>query len=184
MTKKEETDIGLADFDPKSNQTLDLWFQDSIEFAHGCRLDIKIKNVLYHARSEFQEIVIRETEKLGRMLAIDGITMLTEYDEHAYHEMIAHAPLLVHPGPARVLVIGGGDGGTIREVLKHPEVEAVHVCEIDEAVVSSCRRYLPSLASSFDDPRSIRDATRSLSWIQRTLSVPGRSCFKGPSTRT
>ena len=153
MTKKEETDIGLADFDPKSNQTLDLWFQDSIEFAHGCRLDIKIKNVLYHARSEFQEIVILETEKLGRMLAIDGITMLTEYDEHAYHEMIAHAPLLVHPGPARVLVIGGGDGGTIREVLKHPEVEAVHVCEIDEAVVSSCRRYLPSLASSFDDPR-------------------------------
>ncbi len=153
MSTTKNTDIALADFDPKSNQTLDLWFQDSIEFAHGCRLDIKIKNVLYHARSDFQEIVILETEKLGRMLVIDGITMLTEFDESAYHEMIAHPALLAHPKPSRVLVIGGGDGGTIREVLKHPEVNTVHVCEIDEAVVTSCRQYLPSLASSFDDPR-------------------------------
>jgi spermidine synthase len=87
------------------------------------------------------------------MLVIDGITMLTEYDEFAYHEMIAHVALLSHPHPRRILVIGGGDGGTVREVLKHQEVESVHVCEIDEEVVRVCREHLPSLASSFEDPR-------------------------------
>ena len=91
--------------------------------------------------------------ELGRILAIDGITMLTEWDEAAYHEMIAHVPLLVHPKPSRILIVGGGDGGTVREVLKHPEVERVRVCEIDEEVVHVCRKYLPNLASAFDDPR-------------------------------
>jgi spermidine synthase len=87
------------------------------------------------------------------MLVIDGVTMLTEFDEFAYHEMISHVPLLVHPRPSRVLVIGGGDGGVVREVLKHREVESVHLCEIDEEVVNVCREYLPSQASSLDDPR-------------------------------
>lgn len=153
MGESKERGIGLVDFHPKKDQTLDLWFQDSIEFGHGCSIRIKIKNVLYHARSRYQEIAILETEKLGRMLIIDGITMLTEWDEFAYHEMITHVPLLVHPKPAKVLIIGGGDGGTVREVLKHPEVEKVHICEIDEEVVKACRKYLPSLASSLDDPR-------------------------------
>jgi spermidine synthase len=153
MSEKNERDISLVDFDPKKDQVMDLWYQDSIEFGHGCSLHIKIKNVLYHAHSEYQEIAILETEKLGRMLAIDGITMLTEYDEYAYHEMIAHVPLLVHPKPSRVLIIGGGDGGAAREVLKHPEVEMIHLCEIDEEVVSACQKHLPSLASSFNDPR-------------------------------
>ncbi|MBW1998183.1 MAG: polyamine aminopropyltransferase [Deltaproteobacteria bacterium] len=153
MKEEGGKDISLVDFDPEKDQVTELWFQDSIEFGHGCSLHIKIKNVLYHSRSKFQEIVIMETEKLGRLLAIDGITMLTEYDEFAYHEMIVHVPLLVHPNPRKVLVIGGGDGGTVREIVKHPEVEEVHVCEIDEEVVAACRKYLPSLASSFDDAR-------------------------------
>ena len=130
-----------------------LWFHDAVEAAHGSSLSIKIKNVLYQSRSRFQEISILETEKLGKLLVLDGVTMLTEYDEFAYHEMIAHVPLLVHPKPSRVLVIGGGDGGTVREALKHPEVESVHLCEIDEAVVTACRRHLPALASGLDDPR-------------------------------
>jgi len=153
MAKKKQKDIHLVDFDPKKDQIMGLWYQDSIEFGHGCTLHIKIKNVLYHARSKYQEIAILETEKLGRLLSIDGITMLTEFDEFAYHEMISHVPLLVHPKPLRVLIIGGGDGGTVREVLKHSEVEMVHVCEIDEAVVNACKEYLPSLGSAFDDPR-------------------------------
>jgi spermidine synthase len=153
MTELKEKEISLVDFDPKKDQKMDLWFQDSIEFGHGCSLHIKIKDVLYHSRSKYQQIAIMETEKLGKILVIDGITMLTEYDEFAYHEMISHVPLLVHPKPSRVLIIGGGDGGTAREVLKHPEVEMVHVCEIDEEVVEACREYLPSLASSFDDDR-------------------------------
>jgi spermidine synthase len=153
MMGTNEKDIQLVDFDSNKDQITDLWFHDSIEFGHGCSLHIKIKNVFYHARSKYQHIGVFETEKLGRMLVIDGITMLTEYDEFAYHEMIAHVPLLIHPRPRRVLVIGGGDGGTVREVLKHREVESVHVCETDEDVVRACREHLPSLASSFDDPR-------------------------------
>ena len=153
MTDSKAKEISLVDFDPEKAQIADLWFQDSIAFGHGFSLRIKIKNVLYHAHSQYQEIVILETEKLGKMLVLDGITMLTEWDEYAYHEMITHVPLLIHPKPSRVLVIGGGDGGTVREVLKHPAVEVVHVCEIDEEVVGACRKYLPSLASSFDDPK-------------------------------
>lgn len=151
--QKTKGPIGLADFDPKENQFLDLWFHDSVEMAHGYRMSIKIKDVLCHYRSRYQEITIFETEKLGRMLVLDEITMLTEFDEFAYHEMIVHVPLLVHPEPARILVIGGGDGGTVREIIRHPEVKEIHVCEIDEEVIKACRKYLPSLASSFDDPR-------------------------------
>lgn len=153
MAKPEKKEIVLQDFDLKGNQVLDLWYHDSVEFGHGCRLDIKIKNVLFKTRSEYQEIVIMETEKLGKILVIDGITMLTEFDEHAYHEMIAHVPLLSHPKPLRALVIGGGDGGVVREILKHPSIEAVHLCEIDEAVVRACREHLPSLAAAFDSPK-------------------------------
>ncbi|MBN2122993.1 MAG: polyamine aminopropyltransferase [Deltaproteobacteria bacterium] len=153
MSDAKGKSIGLVDFNPDKDQITGLWFQDSIEFGHGCSMHIKIKDVLYHARSRFQEIAVMETEKIGRMLVIDGITMLTEYDEFAYHEMIAHVPLLVHPKPSRVLVIGGGDGGAVREIAKHPEVEEIHLCEIDEEVVNVCREYLPFLASSFDDPR-------------------------------
>lgn len=151
--ENKENQIALVDFDPKKNQILELWFHDAVEFGHGCRVSIKIKNVLCLYRSEYQEIAVFETEKLGRMLVLDGITMLTEFDEFAYHEMIVHVPLLTHPNPARVLIIGGGDGGTVREVLRHPEVEKVHVCELDREVVRACRQYLPSLASSFDDPK-------------------------------
>jgi spermidine synthase len=154
MEKKDKNrQLGLAEFDPAKDQVLDLWFHDSVEMAHGCRTSIKIKNVLCHYRTRLQEIAIFETEKLGRMLVLDGITMLTEFDEFAYHEMIAHVPLLVHPNPTRVLIIGGGDGGTVREVLKHPGVEHIHVCEIDEEVIRACRKFLPSLAFGLDDPR-------------------------------
>ena len=144
--------ISLAGFDTKKNQVLDLWFHDSEEMAHGCRMSVKIRDVLCHYRTDFQEIAIFETERLGKMLVLDNITMLTEFDEFAYHEMIVHVPLLVHPNPSRILVIGGGDGGTVREILKHPQVQQIHVCEIDEAVIKACRKYLPSLASSFDNP--------------------------------
>ncbi|MGD8230144.1 MAG: polyamine aminopropyltransferase [Desulfobacteraceae bacterium] len=153
MTDERKEEIALVDFDSKKDQVIDLWYQDAIEFGHGISLRIKIKNVLYNTRSPYQEITVMETERLGRILVIDGITMLTEWDEYAYHEMISHVPLLVHPDPSRILIIGGGDGGTAREVIKHPNVELVHVCELDEEVVNACRKYLPSLASSLEDPR-------------------------------
>jgi len=147
-----------TDFDPihgenDGRQRVDLWFTESEEISHGLKTSIKIKEVLIHTRSKFQEIAILETEKLGKMLVLDGINMLTEFDEFAYHEMIVHVPILTHPDPRKILIIGGGDGGSAREVLKHPEVEEIHVCEIDEEVIKICRKYLPSLASSFDNAK-------------------------------
>ena len=104
----DESELELVDFNLEKNQLLDLWFHDSIEYGQGCRNSIKIRDVLCHHRSSYQEIAVFETENLGKMLVLDGITMLTEFDEFAYHEMIVHVPLLVHPNPRRVLIIGGG----------------------------------------------------------------------------
>jgi spermidine synthase len=153
MARATKKSNDLVSLEPKKDQFMGFWFQDSIEFVPGCTLNVKIKDFLCRTRSKFQDIWVVETEGLGRMLVIDGVTMLTEFDEFAYHEMISHVPLLVHPKPSRVLVIGGGDGGVVREVLKHPEVESVHLCEIDEEVVNVCRKYLPSQAGSLGDPR-------------------------------
>jgi spermidine synthase len=153
MAKMHKKRLDVVSLEPKKEQFMGLWFQDSIEFVPGCTLNVKIRDFLCRTRSKFQEIWVAETEGLGRILVIDGVTMLTEFDEFAYHEMISHVPLLVHPRPSRVLVIGGGDGGVVREILKHPEVESVHLCEIDEEVVNVCREYLPSLASSLGDSR-------------------------------
>jgi spermidine synthase len=153
MARATKKSKDLVSLEPKRDQFMGFWFQDSIEFVPGCTLSVKIKDFLVRTRSKFQDIWVVETQGLGRMLVIDGVTMLTEFDEFAYHEMISHVPLLVHPKPSRVLVIGGGDGGVVREVLKHPEVESVHLCEIDKKVVDVCREYLPSQAGCLDDSR-------------------------------
>jgi spermidine synthase len=153
MAKARKKSRDMVSLEPKKDQFMGVWFQDSIEFVPGSTLNVKIRDFLCHTQSRFQEIWVAETEGLGRILVIDGVTMLTEFDEFAYHEMISHVPLLVHPHPSRVLVVGGGDGGVVREILKHPEVESVHLCEIDEQVVNVCREYLPSQASSLDDSR-------------------------------
>jgi spermidine synthase len=153
MNEKERSMVAMDQTKATGTQKLDLWYRDSPDLGRGCALSIRIKDVLCHYHSRFQEIAVFETDQMGRMLVLDGVTMLTEFDEFAYHEMIAHVPMITHPNPSRVLVIGGGDGGTIREVLKHPEVSEVHLCEIDEEVVAACRKFLPALASGFDDPR-------------------------------
>ena len=102
--------------------------------AVGVSLGIDLKKWLYSGQSEFQKIDVVETTHLGKMLLIDGLVMLTEHDEFVYHEMISHLPLFVHPNAKNVLVIGGGDGGTVREILKHPEVELVDLVDIDKMV--------------------------------------------------
>ncbi len=132
---------------------MDLWFEEKADIASGCSLRIPIKRTIEKIRSKYQEIALLETENFGRMLVLDGIIMLTEFDEFAYHEMIVHVPLNTHMSPRRVLVVGGGDGGTVREILKHEGVEEVHLCEIDKMVVDICMKHLPSLASGFDDSR-------------------------------
>lgn len=114
---------------------------------------MKIKRIIDSKQSKYQRIDIFETEDYGRVFTLDGITMTRESDEFIYHEMIAHVPLFLHENPKRVLVIGGGDGGTVREVLKHESVEEVIMCEIDEQVVKTAIEFLPQTSCKLNDKR-------------------------------
>jgi len=114
---------------------------------------IHVTELLHHEQSAFQDIKVYETVGHGRLLLLDDMVMLTELDEFVYHDLITHVPLCIHRDPKQVLVVGGGDGGTIREVLKHPGVERVVLCEIDERVTRVCQRWIPSVAGDLEDPR-------------------------------
>lgn len=116
-------------------------------------LFMKMNRHLFAAKSPYQRIDIFESDFYGRVFSLDGITMTTERDEFMYHEMLVHVPMFMHPNPKKVLVIGGGDGGSVREVLKHPTVEKVVMCEIDELVVKAAKEYLHYTANKLDDPR-------------------------------
>ncbi len=120
----------------------------------GFGIAIKAGKVLYSKQSEFQKVEVFETDSsLGRVLTLDDLMMTTEGDEYHYHEMIAHIPMMNHKNPESVLVIGGGDGGTIREVLKHKTVKRVVLCEIDGMVIEACKQFLPTIACELDNPK-------------------------------
>ena len=120
----------------------------------GFGIAIKAGKLLYSKQSEFQKVEVFETESaLGRVLTLDDLMMTTEGDEFHYHEMIAHVPMMHHPNPKTVLVIGGGDGGTVREVLKHDTVEKVVLCEIDGLVIDACKEFLPTISCELSNPK-------------------------------
>jgi len=120
--------------------------------------------VLYESQTEHQHLIIFENGTFGRVLMLDGVVQLTEADEFVYHEMMAHPALMAQPEPKRVLIIGGGDGGVLREVLRHPSVERAVLCEIDQSVIDLSRQHLDFIArGAFDDPRAevvIADGTK------------------------
>lgn len=113
-----------------------------------------VNTMLFEASTEHQHLVIFENNEFGRMMALDGVIQTTERDEFIYHEMLTHVPLFAHGNARRVLIIGGGDGGMLREVLKHRTVEQVTMVEIDAAVVAMCEKWLPNhSAGAYQDPR-------------------------------
>ncbi|MEH2922639.1 polyamine aminopropyltransferase [Samsonia erythrinae] len=113
-----------------------------------------VDRVLYHKKTDHQDLIIFENDALGRVMALDGVVQTTERDEFIYHEMLTHVPLLSHGAAKRVLIIGGGDGGMLREVCRHRGVEQITMVEIDAGVVEFCRQYLPNhSAGAYDDPR-------------------------------
>ncbi len=114
---------------------------------------IEKEETLFKDKSEFQEVEIFKSKGLGNVLTLDGLMMTTEKDEFFYHEMISHIPLIAHKNPENILVIGGGDGGTVREVLKHKSVKNVEMCEIDGMVIEASKKFLPTIACKLDDPK-------------------------------
>ena len=116
-------------------------------------LTIGIKEILFSKRNDYQHVQVWETDIFGRMLTLDGLIMLTEYDEFVYHEMITHPALCLLGDAERVLVIGGGDGGTVREILRHAAVAHIDLVEIDQMVIDVSREFFPQLSGGFDDSR-------------------------------
>lgn len=114
-----------------------------------------IDKVLFENKTEHQHLIIFDNKQFGRVMALDGVIQTTEKDEFIYHEMLTHVPILAHGNAKRVLIIGGGDGGMLREVLRHKTVEHVTMVEIDKSVVEMCKTYLPKHSNgAFDDPRT------------------------------
>ena len=130
---------------------MELWFSE--RHTKGVKFSIKVDRQLFTGHSEFQRIDIFDSKEFGRFLALDGYMMLTEKDEFIYHEMIVHVPMAVHPNVKKVLVIGAGDGGVIRELCRYETIETIDMVEIDELVVEVSKKYLPTTACCFDDPR-------------------------------
>lgn len=144
---------------------MELWFSE--KHAQGVKFSIKVDRQLYHGQSEFQRIDVFESKELGRLLTLDGCIMLTEKDEFIYHEMITHVPMAVHPRVKKVLVIGGGDGGTVRELTGYSDIEEITLVEIDRQVIEVCREYLPQTTGALDDPRVVIHYQDGLKFVRK-----------------
>ena len=130
---------------------MEFWFSE--KHTPNVKMSIRVDRELYSGQSEFQRIDVFESPEFGRFLTLDGYMMLTEKDEFIYHEMITHIPMAVHPCVRNVLVIGAGDGGVIRELVRYKDIENIDMVEIDEQVVEVCKQYLPKTAGWLDDAR-------------------------------
>jgi len=136
-----------------NNGIKDGWFSEYGTLWPGQSMSIEVQEVLYEGKSQYQSILVFQSKTYGKVLVLDGVIQVTERDEFSYQEMMAHLPLCAHPNPKKVLVIGGGDGGILREVCKHKGVEEVTICEIDELVIEISKKYLPSTSIGYTDPR-------------------------------
>jgi len=131
------------------------WFSELSELWPGQSLSLEVEKVIFDAKSPYQHIVVFKSKTYGIVLVLDGVIQATERDEFAYQEMLTHVPLCSHPNPKKILVIGGGDGGILREITRHECVEEIVLCEIDNMVIETSKKYLPHMAIGFNDPRVI-----------------------------
>ncbi|VDD79117.1 unnamed protein product [Mesocestoides corti] len=146
------------------------WFSEACDAFPGQAFSLKVKKVLFDEKSEFQHMLVFESETYGRVLVLDGHIQLTERDEAYYQEMIANISLNVHPNPRRVLIIGGGDGGVAREVARHPCVEHIDLVEIDPLVLKVARNYLPFTACGLDHPKVTVHTADGASFLRERLT--------------
>ncbi len=150
----------------------DLWYSEY--HTDSVRFSIKVKEQLHHETSDYQKIAVYDSFEYGKFLTLDGVMMLTEKDEFIYHEMITHIPMAVNPSIKNILVIGAGDGGVLRELLKYDTIENIDLVEIDERVIEVCKEYLPLTACGFDNPKAkihIEDGLKFIRHIQNKYDL-------------
>lgn len=156
-------------------------------------MTLKVKKVLHHEKSQYQDVLIFESTNHGTVLVLDNVIQCTERDEFSYQEMITHLAMMSHPDPKKVLVIGGGDGGVLREVVKHEGIEEATLCDIDEAVIRLSKQYLPGMAEGYKHPKvkvHVGDGFKFLDDYKNTFDViitdssdpegPAESLFQKP----
>ena len=142
------------------------WFTEQAEEA-GTAFSLRIHDRVHHERSAYQEIDVYETTKFGRLMVIDGFVMLSERDNFLYHEMMTHPALYTHAAPKRAAIIGGGDCGSLKEVLRHPEVESAVQVEIDERVTRVAEQWFPDLCTGNADPRASLHFEDGIEWMKQ-----------------
>ncbi|KAG5303228.1 spermidine synthase [Histoplasma capsulatum G186AR] len=130
----------------------DGWFSEISDMWPGQAMTLKVNQILHHEKSKYQDVLVFESSDHGTVLVLDNVIQCTERDEFSYQEMITHLAMNSHPNPKKVLVIGGGDGGVLREVVKHETVEEAILCDIDEAVIRVSKKYLPGMSVGFQHP--------------------------------
>jgi len=138
------------------NQIKDGWFRELTRAWPGSQdfaMTLKVEEVLYHEKSKYQEILVFKNAFWGNVLVLDGVIQCTEKDEMSYQEMLTHLAMYSHPNPKRVLVIGGGDGGVLREVAKHKSAEEIIICEIDQCVIEASKKFLGGMGKGYSDHR-------------------------------
>ncbi|MDI6840933.1 MAG: polyamine aminopropyltransferase [bacterium] len=151
---------------PEEVSPRELWYTQKSYFSPYLQQDFKVKKKLHKEKTPYQTIEVIDTYEFGRMLILDGVVMVTERDEFAYHEMLVHPAMIVHPNPKRIAVIGGGDGGTVREILKY-EVDEIKLIEIDKRVIDVSNEYFPELTKGLKDWRVEIINTDGALWVKK-----------------
>lgn len=137
--------------EPMARRETDLWFTEYQ--TPDMRLGLRISDILLNVQTPYQHLLVVKTEQYGNLMALDGAIMITDRDEFTYHEMMSHLALCSHPKPKRVLVVGGGDGGIVRELVRYDVLEKVTLVDIDEQVIEASRKFFPSVSSALDNPK-------------------------------
>lgn len=155
----------------------DLWYTE--DYTEDVRFSYRVTDLLLRKQTKYQLLEILQTPEFGRLMLLDGKVMVTDRDEHIYHEMLVHPAMLAHPDPKRVLVVGGGDGGTIREIVRYPGIEKAVLAEIDDEVIEACKEYFPNLTTGFIDPRVEFQIGDAAAYVRNSLSSGERFdvCF-------
>ena len=156
----------MSDYVTRPKRNNELWLTEYS--TDNLKLSMRVKSVLHSEKTPYQELLIADTFEYGRTLMLDGAYQLTERDEFTYSEMMAHVPICAHPDPKNVMIIGGGDGAIMREVLKHECVKKCTLIDIDERVIESSKKYLPFAGCSFDDVRADVKCMDAMKYIRET----------------
>jgi spermidine synthase len=140
----------------------------------GQAMSLEVEEVLLTQKSDYQDVLVFKSKTYGNVLVLDGVIQVTERDEFSYQEMLAHLALCAHPNPEKVVVIGGGDGGVLREIAKHDSVKEITICEIDKVVIEAAKKYLPGTSIGYSDPRvtvHVGDGVKFMDEHEKTFDV-------------